>query len=132
VLLKLSKDAISSDWVEREVTRVLADEHERQCTLLFPIRIDDAVLETREAWARLLRGQRHIGDFTRWKDHDRVAARGEEADLPGASQRGVPDPAERLVAGDAVSASRPFSPHSPDDGSIGCGSETGITINRLI
>ena len=23
-----------------------------------------------EAWARLLRGQRNIGDFTRWKDHD--------------------------------------------------------------
>jgi len=21
-------------------------------------------------WARLLRGQRNIGDFTRWKDHD--------------------------------------------------------------
>jgi hypothetical protein len=27
------------------------------------------VLETKEAWARLPRGQRHIGDFTRWKDH---------------------------------------------------------------
>jgi hypothetical protein len=24
----------------------------------------------KEAWARLLRGQRHIGDFTRWKEHD--------------------------------------------------------------
>ena len=22
------------------------------------------------AWARLLRSQRHIGDFTRWKEHD--------------------------------------------------------------
>ena len=21
-------------------------------------------------WARLLRGQRNIGDFTRWKEHD--------------------------------------------------------------
>jgi hypothetical protein len=28
------------------------------------------VLETRKAWARLLRGQRNIGDFTRWKEHD--------------------------------------------------------------
>jgi hypothetical protein len=28
------------------------------------------MLETKEAWARLLRGQRHIGDFTRWKEHD--------------------------------------------------------------
>jgi hypothetical protein len=28
------------------------------------------VLGTREAWARLLRGQRHLGAFTRWKEHD--------------------------------------------------------------
>jgi hypothetical protein len=34
------------------------------------IRVDDAVLETKEAWARLLRGQRNIGDFTRWKEHE--------------------------------------------------------------
>ena len=38
--------------------------------LLFPIRLADAVLETKEAWARLLRGQRNIGDFTRWEEHD--------------------------------------------------------------
>jgi hypothetical protein len=28
------------------------------------------VLETTKPWTRLLRGQRHIGDFTCWKDHD--------------------------------------------------------------
>jgi hypothetical protein len=42
----------------------------RDKVLPIPIRLDDAVLETKEAWARLLRGQRHIGDFTRWKEHD--------------------------------------------------------------
>ena len=25
-------------------------------------------MQTSEAWARLLRGQRNIGDFTRWKE----------------------------------------------------------------
>jgi hypothetical protein len=25
---------------------------------------------TASAWGRLLRGQHHIGDFTRWKEHD--------------------------------------------------------------
>jgi hypothetical protein len=70
VLLILSKGAIASDWVEGEVTRALDEERERKRPLLFPIRLDDAVLETKEAWARLLRGQRHIGDFTRWKEHD--------------------------------------------------------------
>jgi len=70
VLLVLSEAAISSDWVEGEVTRALDEERERKQVVLFPIRLDDAVLETKEAWARLLRGQRNIGDFTRWKEHD--------------------------------------------------------------
>jgi uncharacterized protein YjbI with pentapeptide repeats len=70
VLLVLSEGALASDWVEGEVTRALDEERERKKLLLFPIRLDDAVLGTREAWARLLRGQRHIGDFTRWKEHD--------------------------------------------------------------
>ena len=28
------------------------------------------MLGTGKAWARLLRGQRNIGDFTPWKEHD--------------------------------------------------------------
>jgi hypothetical protein len=70
VLLVLSEGAIASDWVEGEVTRALDEERERKQLVLFPIRLDDAVMETKEAWARLLRGQRNIGDFTRWKEHD--------------------------------------------------------------
>jgi hypothetical protein len=42
----------------------------RKQVVLFPLRIDDSVMETSEAWVRLLRGQRNIGDFTRWKEHD--------------------------------------------------------------
>jgi hypothetical protein len=70
VLLILSEHSIASDWVEGEVTRGLDEERERKRIILFPVRIDDAVLETPKPWARLLRGQRNIGDFCRWKDHD--------------------------------------------------------------
>ena len=70
VLLILSEGAIASDWVEGEVTRALDEERTRKQVVLFPVRIDDAVMQTSEAWARLLRGQRNIGDFTRWKEHD--------------------------------------------------------------
>jgi hypothetical protein len=42
----------------------------RDKVLPIPIRLDDAVLETKEAWARLPRGQRHIGAFTHWKEPD--------------------------------------------------------------
>ena len=70
VLLILSEGAIASDWVEGEVTRALDEERTRKQVMLFPVRLDDAVMQTLEAWARLLRGQRNIGDFTRWKEHD--------------------------------------------------------------
>jgi len=38
--------------------------------VLFPIRLDNAVMETTEAWAGKLRYNRNIGDFRRWKNHD--------------------------------------------------------------
>jgi uncharacterized protein YjbI with pentapeptide repeats len=70
VLLILSEHSVASRWVEGEVTRSLDEERERKQVVLFPVRIDGTVMETTKPWARLLRGQRNIGDFTCWKDHD--------------------------------------------------------------
>jgi uncharacterized protein YjbI with pentapeptide repeats len=72
VLLILSKNAIKSDWVEDEVKKALEEEKTRRPkqTVLFPIRLDDAVMKTKEAWAGLVRRDRNIDDFTRWKEHD--------------------------------------------------------------
>jgi hypothetical protein len=70
VLLILSEASVASDWVEGEVTRALGEERKRKQVVLFPVRIDDAVMQTSEAWATLLQGQRNIGDFTGWEDHD--------------------------------------------------------------
>jgi uncharacterized protein YjbI with pentapeptide repeats len=70
LLLVLSEHALASDWVEDEVTKAFAEERQRQQTVLFPIRLDDAVLTTGEAWAVKLRDNRNIGDFRRWKEHD--------------------------------------------------------------
>jgi uncharacterized protein YjbI with pentapeptide repeats len=69
VLLILSENSISSDWVEDEVTAGFEEERKRGEEVLFPIRLDDAVMETGEAWAAKLRA-RLIGDFRQWKDHD--------------------------------------------------------------
>jgi len=66
----LSKESIKSEWVEDEVQKALAEERDRKELVLFPVRIDDAVMETPEPWARKLRDQRNVGDFRRWKDHD--------------------------------------------------------------
>jgi len=53
-----------------DASKVFAEERERKTLVLFPVRIDDAVLSTPEPWARKLRDQRNIGDFRQWKDHD--------------------------------------------------------------
>jgi hypothetical protein len=70
LLLILSKNAINSDWVEDEVQKAFAEERDRKQHVLFPVRLDDAAMETPEPWARELRDQRNIGDFRHWKDHD--------------------------------------------------------------
>jgi hypothetical protein len=70
VLLILSEHSIGSDWVEDEVSKAFAEERRRGQTMLFPVRLDDAVIDTSEAWAAKLLDQRHIGDFRYWRDHD--------------------------------------------------------------
>ena len=70
LLLILSENSIGSDWVEDEVQKAFAEERDRKELVLFPVRVDDAVMETPEPWARKLRDQRNVGDFRRWKDHD--------------------------------------------------------------
>jgi uncharacterized membrane-anchored protein YjiN (DUF445 family) len=69
VLLILSEYSIHSDWVEDEVTAGFEEERKRGQIVLFPVRLDEAVMNTKEAWAAKLRA-RLIGDFQHWKDHD--------------------------------------------------------------
>jgi len=70
LLLILSKNSIASDWVEDEVNKAFAEERNREQLVLFPVRIDDVIMQTSEPWARKLLEQRNIGDFRKWKDHD--------------------------------------------------------------
>ena len=70
VLLILSEHSIKSDWVEDEVTTAFEEERNRGQLMLFPVRLDDAVMATDEAWAAKLRA-RNIGDFRHWKDHEK-------------------------------------------------------------
>jgi uncharacterized protein YjbI with pentapeptide repeats len=67
LLVILSEASIGSDWVEDEVSKAYAEERSRKEVMLFPIRIDNAVMSTAEPWAVKLREQRNIGDFRQWK-----------------------------------------------------------------
>ena len=87
LLLVLTESSMKSAWVEKEVETAFEKERKQGRTVLFPIRLDDAVMEAEEAWAVDIRRTRHIGDsrqrelfgsrrdangtFRGWKEHDK-------------------------------------------------------------
>ena len=70
LLLLLSESSVKSRWVQQEVETALAKEVQENRMVLFPIRIDEAVMNSAAGWAADIRRQRHIGDFRQWKDHE--------------------------------------------------------------
>jgi uncharacterized protein YjbI with pentapeptide repeats len=70
VLLVLSSNSVRSEWVRIEVQKALERELETNKKIIFPIRLDDAVLETDRDWALELRKLKHITDFRNWTDRD--------------------------------------------------------------
>lgn len=74
LLLILSEHSVASNWVEHEAEHALDLETERDRLVLFPVRLDEAVMNCKAGWASNVKRQRNIGDFTRWKDHDTYKA----------------------------------------------------------
>lgn len=72
LVVVLSKTSMKSDWVESEVETALEKERDAKGKklVLFPIRLDGAVMKTKQAWAGDIRRKRHIGDFRNWQDHN--------------------------------------------------------------
>lgn len=70
LLLILSQYSVSSKWVEFEVEVATDKEQEGKPSVLFPVRLDNSVMESTTAWAAHIKRTRHIGDFTHWKNHD--------------------------------------------------------------
>lgn len=74
LLLVLSENSISSAWVESEVEAALEKERRNpEHTVLFPVRLDESVMETSVAWASEIRRTRHIGDFGTWTNEPEYA-----------------------------------------------------------
>jgi hypothetical protein len=67
LLLVLSESSIASSWVESEVEAALEKEQKTGKLVLFPIRLDDAVMKSTAAWAADIRRKRHIGEFQGWE-----------------------------------------------------------------
>jgi uncharacterized protein YjbI with pentapeptide repeats len=70
LLLILSEHSVNSQWVDQEVETALARERDSNSNVLFPIRLDDSVLKSKNGWASLIKNTRHIGDFQKWDDEN--------------------------------------------------------------
>ncbi len=68
LLLVLSEHSLASSWVETEVEAAFEKERQQNKSVLFPVRLDDAVMSAKQAWAADIRRTRHIGDFRAWKE----------------------------------------------------------------
>lgn len=75
LLVVLSEHSVNSAWVEDEVEAALekeriSREHGEKQTVLFPIQLDDAVMDVTAGWPAKIRRTRVIGDFKNWdKSH---------------------------------------------------------------
>ncbi len=75
-LILLSNHSIVSSWVENEVRAAFEKEERFQLeqqlerTVLFPIKLDNAIEQATPQWAAQLRRQRHMLDFTGWKNEN--------------------------------------------------------------
>jgi uncharacterized protein YjbI with pentapeptide repeats len=70
LVVVLSEHSIDSEWVEQQVETAFEKEGQDDRTVLFPIRLDEAVMETTAAWAADIRGTRQICDFRNWESDE--------------------------------------------------------------
>jgi hypothetical protein len=68
LLLVLSNASIRSAWVRAEIRKAFELEHARRSTVLFPVRLDDAVFASEDAAEITQLGDRFIIDFSGWQD----------------------------------------------------------------
>ncbi|NTW82584.1 MAG: toll/interleukin-1 receptor domain-containing protein [Chlorobiaceae bacterium] len=83
LLLILSTNSVNSKWVKHEVEHALDQEIKRDKPILFPVHLDNTVMESDAGWAANIKDTRHIGDFTQWTVPDayRVAFERLQRDL---------------------------------------------------
>lgn len=70
LLLLISEHALQSVWIEDEVEAALEHERRERREMLFPVRLDESISHTSQAWAAKLRRTCYIGDFTNWVDQE--------------------------------------------------------------
>lgn len=71
VLLVLSQASVESYWVQQEIKNALRIEREQNKTILFPLRLDDAIYKVKDdaILIELIR-EKQVGDFRNWEEKE--------------------------------------------------------------
>jgi hypothetical protein len=69
VLVVLSRHSARDDWLEDAVSAALEAEAQRDGQILFPITLDDVLVNSQARWAARVRRLR-VADFSGWEDPD--------------------------------------------------------------
>ncbi len=69
-IVVVSKNALESQWVSREVEAAFERERIEHKNIIIPIRVDNAIDSTISAWGSELRRRRMVTDFSAWKETD--------------------------------------------------------------
>ena len=64
LLVVLSKFSVESQWIQKEVAAAIEEEHHRNKTVLFPVRLDNGRMDTEKEWLKDLQKTHRIYDFT--------------------------------------------------------------------
>ena len=67
LLVVLSKFSVESPWIQKEVEAAIEQERNCKRKVLFPVRLDNGLMDAEKDWLEGLQKTHHIYDFTAWQ-----------------------------------------------------------------
>jgi len=68
LLIVLSKFSVESNWIKKELLAAMAEEHNQDRVVLFPIRLDSSGMDSEKKWMASLQRTHQIYDFSAWEN----------------------------------------------------------------
>ena len=68
LIVVLSKFSVESQWIQKEVEAAIEEEHNRNRSVLFPLRLDNGRMDAEKEWLENLQKTHEIYDFTAWRN----------------------------------------------------------------
>ncbi len=71
VIVVLSKNSLKSAWVSREVKLALEKEQKLNQPVIYPIKLDETITQSKIPWVKELFSRKHFSNFTNYARGDK-------------------------------------------------------------